>query len=520
MSISKMFKPVGYYKYFTVLICWMLLPAQNVLGEVLPAKGEQPLQTDWRWEQLIARAQQKETLARIYELKTLLSQEEAHFLLRQLHRLAAPRDLRRLSELEREQAQHGGGFFGIVPDYFADPDSIPFPDNFDHLIETALYLAQIRQQNRQIVSNPAFQFPLAFRGEPLPPVEGKSGRSNLQLYFDFSAIEAVLHLFALPEISFQQARQVAEQKTFREMLLHRRNLGYLPEPLPDSKDLAQFIFRAASRDPVAEIWKWLNPWNNFGLADLYCQQEDYRRLISYWKANRAQLETLLVRRLARCAPADIQFSDTVSFAVNFGIRSWATSSSLGTNLIQFKDHYPLMLRTIAHESFHRLQLQICPVPSSRKKKKTREFEDLVASDFPEEADRKFYQALSYIMLEGTATYVGGVDSSWVPPAKIRAGRALLEEVVTALYQEKDFDRYEALINQGLKSNGPFYALGYAMSQAIAARYGSEKLGRLLQQGSLAFFNEYLQVLSEQQTNPELRFFREFAARLHGLQRQM
>ncbi len=496
-------------RYFIVGCFWLLwglsFLTQPSFSQVSPANQESFLSGDWNWVTLLSRAEQQETTARIYELQELLSLEEARFLLSQLQNFSSPADLRRLSELEKEQAQRGGGFFGIIPNYFTRADTLPLPDNFDHLIATALRLAQIREKNLHIASNPAFQFPLDFQGESLPSLTGETARKNIRLVFDFSVIEKLLALFSQPGATLAQAREIANHKIFREMLEHRRNLGYVPEPLPDSEDLAYFIYLAASRQPVEQIWKWLNPWNNFGLADLYRNRADYRRLIQYWKQNRAQLEGLVTDRLARCVPQNVQFRDTVSFAVNFGIRSWATRSSLGTNLIQFKDHYPLMLRTIAHESFHRLQLKICPVAASRKNKKKLEFEDLVVSDFPREADRKFYRALTYIMLEGTATYVGGVDSSWISTPQLAAGKALLKELVATLYQKKNFESYEELINRGLRSNGPFYALGYTMSRLIAERDGSEQIGLLLQQGSGSFFLRYLSILHQEPLAAEYRF---------------
>ncbi len=69
----------------------------------------------------------------------------------------------------------------------------------------------------------------------------------------------------------------------------------------------------------------------------------------------------------------------------------------------------LLNRTLTHEIFHRVQL--CPIDSVQKSKKKIEFEDIVSYAFPINNDTKFYEALSYIFLEGSSSFVGGMDSS-------------------------------------------------------------------------------------------------------------
>ncbi len=470
------------FRWKPVIVALFILQGQIAMAQTVFFENEK----NWDWGILLASAKNPETVERIQELRSLLSLQEVQFLIFQLQRLNAPEDLKKLASLEREQKQRGGGFYGIIPDYFTEPDNLPLPDSFDNLISTALHLAKIRNKNEQIIANPAFQFPLTFQNKPLPVPAMNSVNKNIQLYFDFSAIESLLKLFAKENATFTQAQKATNNIAFKEMIAHRKSLGYLPEPLPDEEDLAQFAFWTASRDPVLEIWKWLNPWNDFGLADLYQNRETYNQLLVYWKQNSRRLERLVSERLSLCVPPEIQFKDTIRFAVNFGIRSWATSHGLGTNLIQFKDHYSLMLQTITHETFHRLQLKICPVYQGSKP----EFEDLVKAPFAEVSDQKFYEALSYIMLEGTATYVGGADSIVQTNERIVQGKQLLENIFVALYQEKDFKKYQQLLNQGLRSNGSFYSLGYYMSKAIARTYGPEEIGMLLQKGSPAFFLKF------------------------------
>ncbi|GAB4180512.1 MAG: hypothetical protein Kow00108_16930 [Calditrichia bacterium] len=338
---------------------------------------------------------------------------------------------------------------------------------------------------------------------------------NWKLYIDLSPIENLLSFFDQAEKNMEKAQKIANHPAFLEMLKHRRSLGYIPEPFPDSADLALFIFSAASQDPLQMIWKWLNPWNDFCLADLYMKKEKFTLMISSMKEHRAQLEKYILRKISQYTDKPVRFTDTLVFAVNWGIRSWATTRMLGSNLVQYKDDYQIMLRTLTHETFHRIQLQICPVDPSRRSGKVREFEDVTFRNFPDKKDRKLYETLSYIMLEGTATFTGGIHSSWQVDTLAVRGAKLLHEIYNALYVRNDFDTYDRLLNQGLKSNGPFYALGYYMTNKIVKKKGKSEIGKILRTGAPAFFLESAQLIKESE-DPLFSFEKKLMNRIMNL----
>ena len=64
------------------------------------------------------------------------------------------------------------------------------------------------------------------------------------------------------------------------MLQHRRDLGYVPEPLPDTESLAAMIRIAGSTDPLDRLWCWINSQNAFDYADLVQNADGYRLLLS------------------------------------------------------------------------------------------------------------------------------------------------------------------------------------------------------------------------------------------------
>ncbi|NOX89464.1 MAG: hypothetical protein GXO77_10590 [Calditrichaeota bacterium] len=478
------------------LFVLMFLGSSLLFGQNQKFSSPVRFDSKWDWDGLLRRSNNPQTKDNIKKLREIVSIDEARFILDQLSRLSEPERIKELSRIEKDQSEWGGGFYGVIPDYFADPDSIPVPDNWDNLIGAALYLSQIRKKNLEIVSNPAFHYRLRFTGQAFPKTKDFRPPKNWHLEIDLSVIEKLLNLFEQNRISMEQAQSVARDPIILEMLKHRRSLGYVPEPLPDSSDMAQFIFNAGSREPVKMIWKWLNPWNYFCLSDVYLNRREFAGFLSALKANRQNLERHILGQIAPYLSDDVSFNDRLGFAVNWGIRSWATEKMLGSNLVQFKDDYPTMLRTLTHETFHRFQLLICPADPSRVSEKPKEFEDLVSYDFPSEEDRKFYQALSYIMLEGSATYVGGIDSDWQADKLMAEGKLLLRMIFNTLYDRHNFTEYDSLINKGLKSNGPFYALGYVMSKTIVEKEGPKELGLLLKKGSLGFFGKYVDLVSE------------------------
>lgn len=234
-------------------------------------------------------------------------------------------------------------------------------------------------------------------------------------------------------------------------------------------------------------------------------KENYTQLIKTIEDNETEIVGTISHKINKFVPDDLKYSDTITIAVNWGIRSWATSSQLGTNIVQFKDDFDLLIRTLSHETFHRIQLQLCPIDSARKSKKTKEFEDIVNYTFPDINDSKFYKTLSYIFLEGSASFVGGMDSSELTIKKQKEGIELLQEIYNSIYKENDLEKIDDLINIGLKSNGPFYVLGYYMTQEIVKHSEPDRAKNLLDEGCLAFFNKYTLIKDNSSSDPTENF---------------
>ncbi len=449
--------------------------------------------SNWNWHQLRSYAVTKATKATIDSLENLIVIEDARYLLKKLDQLQTPTDIQDLETIEANQISAGGGFYGILPVFFQDSIKIPIPNSFDSKIETALFLAKQRKRVLEVIDSPSFPYNRKFSGQKIDRKPIKPFTSELTLKVDISAIKTVLDYYTNSSEKEKNIMAIANNPVYKSMLQHRRNLGYLPEPLPTTEDLADFIKNSCHESPVYQLWNWINPCNFFCFSDLYLNRSTYRDFIEYIQENRDQLEYQLLSKIDRYTPDNFTFSDQISFGVNFGIRSWATQDAIGTNIVQVKDDFNALLRTMRHEVFHHVQLSLTTLSPNITSKDNPDFSDLTYWNFESNKDKKFYEVLAYIFLEGTATYIGGLYPEMDVKELTTEGIELLNKVYKAIYDNNEMDKVNQLLTKGLKSNGPFYALGYTVTSTIEQKSGAKKIQKILQQGPIDFFRHYSQL---------------------------
>jgi len=441
--------------------------------------------TPFDWATLKAHAARAGGLDYLTELRKLTSLEDTRFLLEQLANLPDPLEIEKLSSCQSLQNEWGGGFHGMLPEQLVK-EKIHVPADFPSLLQTALLLAEVRAENLEALrkANPAY--PFEFGKQPFPAGGGRLCPLGWNLELDFSAIREVLELFRKEQITQEEAADVAASPTFAEMMRHRRNLGYIPEPLITKEGLANFLYHAASREPLDMLWKWINTQNLFDLADLFLHQEEYETLIETLESHADALNDHILGTIARFALKGTTFNDRLAFAVGWGIAGWATNTTGGINIEHFKDDYERLLLTLTHETFHRFQLQVCPSDPSVGTKE-RSFEAIASFPFAVDLDRKFYEVLTYIFLEGTATFVAAAHPPVDREESIRQGGELLAEVFSAIYTDESLDRAEEIANNGLRSNGPFYWFGAHIAESIVTKGEDGALAAALAAGTPEFF---------------------------------
>ena len=406
-------------------------------------------------------------------------------LLQTVCRLAPPERIAELGRLEREQEERGAGFYGTLPGQI--PDTIKPPVDLAASLQVAAQIAEIRTANLAALADTMPQYPVSFRNEAWTWKSLASPSSGWQLTLDVDGLRAVLDAFDAGVLDEERAQEIARMPAFSEMLRHRRDLGYVPDPLIDEDGLAWCLEHAASRDPVDCLWKFLHPQNLFDLSDVYTHRAEYRRLLDDLGRD-GQLVQWILGQIAPYTPPHIIFRDRLTFAVGWGIRGWATSATAGMNIEHAKDDFDRLLPTLVHETYHRLQTQIAfPNPETTEVG----FDRITSYPLESGSDRHLYQALCYIMLEGSATYVAASEVQRTWTQDVEPGLALLDRIADALGDEET----DVLLNEGLRSDGPFYGLGALLSDAIVQDAGPAALGIALQRGAPAFVERGLCLMS-------------------------
>ncbi len=437
------------------------------------------------WEELYTQAESSGISKDIDSLKSLLKIEDVRFLLMQIKRLKKTENIQVLSTYQAKQKQLGGWVDGLFPDQFIDDDLV-IPDNFSNMIKCLLQLAVQRKTNLDAIKSMG-EYTLIFKDNELElETSSNTYPDNWKLDINYSVMEKTLKLLKdKPEK--EEALKVANLEANQQMLKHRKNLGYLPGPITDANDLTELLIWAASERPTDLIWKWLNPLNIFELADVYHNQTNFKNLLEIIKNNETRLKRYILTTISDYLEGDLEFNETFALTFGFAIRGWATDEMFGLNIENIKDNYQKLISIIAHELFHRLQTLIF---ISSGKKQT--FADLVNGNLKDEKDNKFYEILSYIMLEGTGEFIThqfNADKEKKLKENAIEGIALLTEVYRAIYIEKELEKADQMLNRGLKSNGVFYSLGEYITKDLVESNNKSYLGKILKKGVLAFFIE-------------------------------
>jgi hypothetical protein len=427
------------------------------------------------------------------ELDRLVTTAEMELLFTELGNVNPPGRLRELSKYSNHQSELGGGFYGMMPDQLVEMDSIPVSLDGSGMHEAALLLARQREVNNEALMATNPDYAVSFRSETLedflsrlePAATTDSGNaSGLKLELDWSAFSGFFDALADGEITIEEARSLASLPSNQAMLQHRRNLGYVPEPLPDTDSLAELISMAGSVDPLDRLWCWINSQNAFAYADLVQNSEDYLDLLSDLDKHGHQLEKAVLERIERFTPPGTRFESRFAFTVGWAIRGWATPQMAGLNLEQVKNDWHFLMGTMVEETYHRLQLQLIPMATGAQ---AEEFSDLTVVNTGDPSYDRFYECVTYTVAEGAANFVRGPFAAPYLPEKAIAGTEIIARFVSQVIEKGDLEAADALINEGLQGNGPLYGLGWKLASVIAEHEGPQAIGIHQQKGSVHFF---------------------------------
>ena len=449
------------------------------------------------WEQFRNKAINKNLKDEISEIEELATPETISFVWDQLVSLES---LSRINELDlflERQTELGGWVDRLLPPPFEKLDEVNFSENPSSYARVLLELLRKRDENLSAIRG-LEEYPLEFSEnrliDHLDSSREKSFPSDWAINLDSSPIDSTLKLLD-EENHPPRPEQIATLDANKEMLKHRKSLGYLPEPITGEDELAQLLSWAASKKPLDNVWKWLSPMNVFDLSDIFFSLDEYRKTVEQLKDNWNLVEREVFDTIYPYLEGqDITVEETFALTVGYGIRGWVTDSTFGINIEYVKDEFDSLLGTLAHELFHRIQPKLWPESSSGYGG-SQSLEKLTSSFFEDDCDEKFYEVLAYISLEGTGELIRHKFSSSFGEeellTKAKSGVDLLAQCHDEIYGHRDFEAAEKLLTEGLRSNGPFYSLGELMALELVDRLGKRIIGECLTEGAAGVFNNYL-----------------------------
>lgn len=448
---------------------------------------------EWTWNQLKSKTSDEKVTAQIINIEKNLTIQEARFLFLQLSSLKNPADIIRLSEIEKNQKQSGGGFYGFVPDFFSNSGDIPIPDNFNNLMACADFLSKIRNHIDQVIARANFPYHKTFLNQELLSDNIYTSPQNLDIDINTDAIHKILIHYINKDMTQKAASEIANTPSFQQMLLNRKNSGYIPPPHPETEDLANFIFTAGCDDPILMIWKWINPWNCFGFADLYMNCDKYYEIVSTINENQDLFAFQILNRINKYLPPEFEFHDELNFGVNWGVLSWSTDNQIGINLIHFKDDYNSIYRYASRELFRKIQIQILKTEYGIQPNENVKINDMVAHKYQNIYDKFFYEVLVQILLKGTTAYVSGKEKDWIIADGNKYGKDLLNQIYFSLYEKVDLKMVDYCESEGFKYNGPLVSIGYRITQELVKKYGDGIIYEILRDNYLEFYTKYIEI---------------------------
>ena len=299
------------------------------------------------------------------------------------------------------QHRLGGGFHGLLPDPLDGVEALPGPGDETTILEAALVLARRRSVNRAAVGEALATFPFRFLGDAIRDKDA-AAPAGWSLSLDHSAIGGFVDARSDGEITIEEARTLASLPSNRQMLRHRRDLGYVPEPLPTEENLAEMIARAGSTDPLDRLWAWLHPWNFFGYADVGTEAGGYKAFMAELREHDDLLTDSVLSRVAAHAPEQTRvprrlrpdhrlFDTGLGHHGNAGAQRRPGERRLGVSAPG--DGFTRPTTRSSHSSARLLPARL---PSISK--------DLATADLGDPGLEKLYEILAYAVLEGTAQF--------------------------------------------------------------------------------------------------------------------
>ena len=411
------------------------------------------------------------------ELRTLVGEADEAFLLAEIPRVQPCNNIRHLARFQQMQDRVGGGFCGCLPGQIMDVSEIPLPVDEIGVLQTAIFLAEQRKVNQKALMSLAI--PPDFPSTKLPEVPTKGAVPNMTLDIDLSVPNAFLEALSDGELTMGEARQIVQLPANRELLWSVRAQSDRPEPCVTDSTLNYLVWKAGSTDPLERRWRWLNPMNDFGYADLAVNANEYRRMIDDLEAHEQDIAHAALTRVAPFFPSDTETEGSFAFMPDCLTGDWATPAMAGANLPRIKAGREDMVRRISAGLFSRELLKQQWNPGGDN---PRTIDDLIHAGLDNERHELFHELIAYTVLKGAVEYVSNPSSSVEEAASVTAGADLIDDYVGEVIKRRQVEWAHIIFEHGRGPGGALTALGYHLTRTVVQEDGSEAVLPLLRRG--------------------------------------
>ncbi|MEE4270382.1 MAG: hypothetical protein V2I67_01825 [Thermoanaerobaculales bacterium] len=409
------------------------------------------------------------------DLRAMVGSEDEAMLLDEIQRVQPYYSIRQLARFQNMQDRMGGGFGGCIADQLVLADEIPLPVDRAGAIETAMYLARQREDNLRTLEEVGFQ--LSFVSMEAPIAAGGVPGAGEDVTIDVSVPEAFLEALEDGKVTMGEARVITGLQPNREVLgvICAKCLG--TETKVNEQTLAYLVWKAGSTEPLDRLWRWINPMNDFGYADLATHAPEYAVAIEEVKRHQRQLADEASSRIEPFLVLGSRVSGTVAFAPSCLIGDWVSSEMSAANLPHLREGWVGAVRSVAAGLFRRHLLQQWSEGGRQAAYWPAKVDDVVTGD---DYLADLYSLAAFAVLEGSVDHICNGHS--MPPEREEAVDGAL---VFSMIAQDPNARPRPLPLFGINARRDLRRFGRYLVWSIEERDGREGLAELLQQGPVS-----------------------------------
>lgn len=364
---------------------------------------------------------------------------------------------------------------------YLDSLSVRPPDGDAGIIRVAYLVAKLRSK---LIArkNKNTMFRAAFKGEAIkvPAYNKTEINPNIKLSFDFQPTQVLLSIIGSEKSNYNDIAKSISLHQF-DMLINHHNQSFYDTPLTKDRLIACLQI-ASSNKPLDVLYRYMNPDGLLNFTDVKDNFEWYKQQLKDIKQHEKEITSYINASISPLLPSNTAFNRKISFFYINGADGWQTDDVAAVDLNYYKDDYTTLLPVMVHETYHAGQSAVA-------------INDTIERS---ESVQTFVDAIHYLFLEGTASYV-------YPPAPktpveyaaaVKKGAELLEDVFQNTIINYNSQKAQEIADDGISGGGPFYYLGAEMTKTIVTHLGKEKLASIMPYGGITFFKTYLEAVNK------------------------